>query len=125
VTKSEAKRRANLLVKKLKVIGTWKPVVSNNLGWHFKAILDGGSMSVTESHYSEDCPNQGYIATVSDTIGDCTTTHGEWASYDHQYGETPEKAVRAALNHAYGIVKGQLKVLETNLAKINVDNIII
>lgn len=45
MNKAEALIQAKALVKKLKT-GKWKPVVWENMGWHFKAVEEFGHMAI-------------------------------------------------------------------------------
>jgi len=108
-TKAEAQALAEELLKKITVKGKWKTVVHENLGWHYKVVLEGGSLSLNEN-LGGVTPY--YYVGVSNTLNDYVGTPVSWA-IDKKFDD-PNKAIVESLQYAYQKVRADMDLLNIN-----------
>ena len=95
-TKAEAQVLADALKQKITVKGKWKTVVHENLGWHYKVVLEEGSLFLNEN-LGGDEPY--YYVGVCDTLNEYVGTLVRWA-IDKQFTD-PNEAIKESLDYAY------------------------
>lgn len=111
MTKKEATDKANKLVSKLK--GNWKPRVWENLGWHYCANLENGSVSVYPRYSSIDDTTY-YHAMVGREIGSFGSMPCEW-SMGGDHFKDPQESVDKVLNYIKNLIESNLNLINTNI----------
>ena len=113
LTKKEAKKEAKKLAKRLnnKLGGKWKANVWNSLGWCYNVTL--GSISVYEYHYTDKTT---YSALISSEMNVHTYGLSAWTENDNP--DTPEQAVKDAMENAENYVLGLVATLHDNDMKL-------
>lgn len=97
--KSDAKRNARNLVVMLKGEG-WKPVVHENMGWHYKAV--SGPVQVYPSQDGSDR----YWCMIGSEANGSPGGAGFWTPQRVKYFKDPNRAVKDAMKHVYLFVDG-------------------
>lgn len=92
--KSDAQRKAQNLVAMLKGEG-WKPVVHENIGWHYKAV--SGPVQVYPSHDGSDR----YWCMIGSEPNGSPGGAGFWTPQCVRYFKDPNRAVKDAMTYVY------------------------
>lgn len=120
ITKKTAQEKAELLCQLLQKTagGTWVPHVWENLGWHYRAELKGGSISIREYEFQngDGTTYKKYGNTMSDTIGEYSATPTMWS--DKQNHDTPAEAVIGQLQKALNLQNKIYKIINANLDQL-------
>jgi hypothetical protein len=115
--KQAASRAANALAKRLgeKMGGKWTPMVTENMGFHARAVL--GAVCVFVTPYGE---GPSYSVLVSDTSRFPGTGNPEWSLGEKTNRfDRPEDAARAGMANAFAYVNEMLGwMFDSTVAKM-------
>lgn len=88
---------ADALVARLKGTG-WKPVIHENLGWHYRAV--SGPVQV----YPTNLPGK-FWCMIGSEPKDSMGGSGLWTPQNTPSFKDPNRAVRNALSHVYPVIE--------------------